>query len=135
MIFSHSTLDQLSAHASDLPFDVIADPAKRIYAQFGVESGRRALLDPRVWATILKAVGTSLVQIIGGKPMPSINPGGGRLGLPADFLIATNGQLIACKYGEHADDQWSVQEVIGHAREWKDWPVETSVLQSLARSI
>jgi hypothetical protein len=32
--------------------------------------------------------------------------------LPADFLIAGDGRIIACKYGEHADDQWSVNELL-----------------------
>ena len=39
-------------------------------------------------------------------------PRGGRLGLPGDFLIAPDGRVLACKYGEHADDQWSVDEVL-----------------------
>ena len=30
----------------------------------------------------------------------------------ADFLIAADGQVLACKYGVHADDQWSVDELL-----------------------
>lgn len=30
---------------------------------------------------------------------------------PADFLIAPDGRVVAGKYGEHADDQWSVDEL------------------------
>ena len=48
--------------------------------------------------------------------MPPIRPGGGSLGLPADFLLAVDGQVLACKYGVHADDQWSVDEVLSLAR-------------------
>jgi len=44
--------------------------------------------------------------------MPPLNPAGGNLGLPADFLIAPEGRIIASKYGVHAFDQWSVDEVI-----------------------
>ena len=40
---------------------------------------------------------------------------GGRLGLPGDFLIGSDGRVIACKYGEHADDQWSVDELLALA--------------------
>ena len=31
---------------------------------------------------------------------------------PADFLIAQDGRVVASKYGTHADDQWSVDEVL-----------------------
>jgi hypothetical protein len=34
------------------------------------------------------------------------------LGKPADFLIEPNGAIRACKYGVHADDQWSVDEML-----------------------
>jgi hypothetical protein len=37
---------------------------------------------------------------------------GGPLGLPGDFLIAPSGQIKAVKYGTHAYDQWSVDELI-----------------------
>lgn len=34
------------------------------------------------------------------------------LGKPADFLIETDGTIRARKYGLHADDQWSVDELL-----------------------
>jgi hypothetical protein len=45
--------------------------------------------------------------------MPSL--GESALGLPADFLIAPDGRVRTCKYGAHADDQWSVDELLMHA--------------------
>lgn len=36
----------------------------------------------------------------------------GHLGLPADFLINSNGRVIAAKYGKHAYDHWSVDELL-----------------------
>jgi hypothetical protein len=33
------------------------------------------------------------------------------LGLPADFLIGTDGRVLALKYGTDAYDQWSVDEL------------------------
>jgi hypothetical protein len=33
-------------------------------------------------------------------------------GLPADFLIGPDGRVLAVKYGSHADDQWSVDELL-----------------------
>jgi hypothetical protein len=41
---------------------------------------------------------------------------GGPIGLPGDFLIAPSGQIKAAKYGTHAYDQWSVDELIALAR-------------------
>lgn len=48
-------------------------------------------------------------------PLPPVRPHGGSFGLPGDFLIAPDGRILAAKYGEHADDQWSVDEVLEHA--------------------
>jgi hypothetical protein len=41
---------------------------------------------------------------------------GGPLGLPGDFLIAPSGQIKGLKYGTHAYDQWSVDELIALAK-------------------
>ena len=38
------------------------------------------------------------------------------MGLPGDFLIAPSGQIKAVKYGTHAYDQWSVDELIAFAK-------------------
>jgi peroxiredoxin len=114
----HSTADELLPHARDLPFPVIADPEKRLYAEFGVESATRALLDPRAWAPILRSVIRSLGMVVRKEqPSPALNPHGGRFGLPADFLIASDGRVLACKYGSHVYDQWSVDEILQLSRE------------------
>ncbi|QSQ20784.1 AhpC/TSA family protein [Pyxidicoccus parkwayensis] len=113
VVVFHSTAEDLQPHAGRLPFAVIADPDKWLYTEFGAESAPRALLDPRAWWPILRAVFHSLVSIIrDGSPVPPTNPRGGRFGLPADFLIASDGRVLACKYGQHVDDQWSVDEVL-----------------------
>ena len=113
ILFFHSSAADLRVHARDLPFPVVADPDKSLYARFGVEAGRRALTDPRVWPYILRGVLRSLVRVIAGRQaMPPIVPEGGSFGLPADFLIGADGILLACKYGEHAYDQWSVDDLL-----------------------
>ena len=49
---------------------------------------------------------------------PSMRTDGeGVLGLPADLLGATDGRVLACKYGVHAYDQWSVDDLFDSARE------------------
>lgn len=81
VVVFHSTADLLLPHAGNLPFAVIADPDKRLYAEFGVESALRALLDPRVWVPVLRAVSRSALMILQKQqPVPSLNPQGGRFG-------------------------------------------------------
>ena len=117
VVLFHSPADALREHVGDLPFPVIADPEKRLYGEFGVESSPRAILDPRAWPTILRAVLVSAWALLRGRrPVPPLFPEGGRFGLPADFLIAGDGRVLACHYGAHVDDQWSVDEVLGFAR-------------------
>ena len=109
VVVFHSTAAELREHVTGLPFPVIPDPARRLYAEFGVGAAPRALLDPRVWPIIVRAVLRTLRL---RQPAPAAKPTGGRLGLPADFLIAPDGRVLAAKYGEHAGDQWTVDELL-----------------------
>ncbi|UQS22583.1 AhpC/TSA family protein [Amycolatopsis thermalba] len=111
VVFFHSPADELRDY--DLPFAVVADPEKRYYREFGVESGRRALLHPRTWGAILRG---SALTLLGKYRPPAARQEGGRLGLPADFLIDPTGRVIAAKHGEHAYDQWPVDELLALAR-------------------
>jgi hypothetical protein len=116
VIVFHSPAEELREYGPEVPFALIADPAKRLYAEFGVQASPRALLHPRVWGPLLRAVARSLVAIVRGREKgPARHQEGGRLGLPADFLIAPDGTVIARKYGIHAYDQWSVDELLEHA--------------------
>jgi hypothetical protein len=116
VVVFHSTDKELRRYVDDLPFAVVGDPDKALYAEFGVGSAPRAVLDPRAVAPALISV---IRRVFGGtrgqKPITNLHPTGGRLGLPADFLIGSDGRVIACKYGTHANDQWSVDEVLAQA--------------------
>ncbi len=117
VVVFHAPADELCRHSDGFPFDFVADPDKRLYAEFGVESRLRALLDPRVWPTIVVAVVRSLLAILrGSERPPRLRPHGGRFGLPADFLIDGAGRVLASKRGQHADDQWSAGELLALAR-------------------
>jgi len=123
VVVFHSTSAELRAHAAGLPFAVIADPDKQLYRAFGVASAPRALLDPRAWSAIARAVLRSAVAIVRGRERgPAANPHGGRLGLPADFLIDHDGRVVACKYGAHVYDQWSVDEILALAARSRGQP-------------
>jgi hypothetical protein len=117
VVLFHAPVEELYPHTSDVPFAVVGDPEKRLYAEFGVESSPRALLDPRAWLPIVRAVldaGWGMLR--DGRPAPASSPTGGRLGLPADFLIDGHGRVLACQYGEYVDDQWSVDDLLRLAR-------------------
>ncbi|XVV04470.1 peroxiredoxin-like family protein [Actinosynnema sp. CA-248983] len=114
VVVFHSPADELRPHVEDFPFAVIADPDKRLYVEFGVEAKPRALLDPRAWGAIVAGIVRDLGPVLRGRrPLPTSS--GGRLGLPADFLIAPDGSIVAEKRGVHAYDQWSVDELLAAA--------------------
>jgi hypothetical protein len=113
VVVFHSTDEELRRYVDDLPFAVVGDPGKALYAEFGVGSAPRGARPGR---------GGTRADIVDPSgfwryPRPETNdhPTGGRLGLPADFLIGADGRVIACKYGTHANDQWSVDEVLAQA--------------------
>ncbi|MFU8855143.1 peroxiredoxin-like family protein [Micromonospora sp. SL1-18] len=109
----HSPAEDMLPHQADLPFAVVADPQRLLYAEFGVEASRRAVTDPRAWTTPLKPrVYPMVLRGLrnGGSPGP--RHGETVLGLPADFLIDPAGRVVAVRYGRHANDQWSVDELI-----------------------
>jgi len=113
VVFFHSSVEELRPHLAHLPPVTIADPDKRIYRAFGVEAGRRALLHPKaILAALLSSAVASYRIVQGRQALPARLPQGGRFGLPADFLVSRAGRILACHYGLHADDQWSVDDVL-----------------------
>lgn len=113
VVVFHSTAEEMRQYEADLPFAAIGDPEKKLYREFGVEAGAKALANVRaVWAIFRTFPMVTAALLRTGKLASNLDPHGGRLGLPADFLIAPSGLVLAAKYGEHADDQWSVDEVL-----------------------
>jgi len=116
VVVFHSTAKELAKHEAELPFPLIADPKRELYQRFGVERGAGSLLSGRAlraaMAGEVAAVGSSTTKrgVLG-----PVKPTGGRFGLPADLLIAPNGCVAAVKYGQHAYDQWTVDELLEHA--------------------
>jgi hypothetical protein len=104
--FFHSTAEQMRPYQGDLPLAAIADPERTWYRRFGVERSAFAVVHPRVMMS-------ALVGLVGAPSNPLVG-GGDQTGLPADFLIAPDGKLVALHYGAHADDQWSLDELLAH---------------------
>ena len=116
VVVFHSTAAELAKHQGELPFPLIADPKRELYRRLGVERGPSSLLSMRA----LRAAIAGQTAALGNRStqrgaLGPIKPTGGRLGLPADFLIAPDGRVAALKYGLHAYDQWTVDELLDHA--------------------
>lgn len=109
VVFFHSTAELLHEYQEELPYDVIPDPDRRSYREFGVERSWRAILTPKVLAATAKG----FRQQSGKGTLGTLTES--HLGMPADFLIDTDGTVLAAKYGEHAADQWSVDELLAQA--------------------
>jgi len=106
VIVFHSSAKSIRSYQKDLPFVLVGDPKKALYREFGVETSRRFMS--------LKALGAGMRGLAHGHF--GLRLSGGPWGLPGDFLIAPSGEIKAVKYGTHAYDQWSVDELFALAK-------------------
>jgi peroxiredoxin len=104
IVLFHSSAEEMQKYQAQLPFDCIADPKKEHYQRWGVETSWRALLHPRVLINGAKWV---LTQRRFYRKAEN-----GITGLPADFLVDPRGVILAAHYGQHADDQWEVDDLL-----------------------
>jgi len=109
VVFFHSTAQLLRDYQEELPYDVIPDPDRVVYREFGVEKSWKAIATPKVLASVVKGFAQQSGKGTIGTATES------HLGLPADFLIDTDGTVLAAKYGEHGADQWSVDQLLALA--------------------
>jgi len=113
----HSTAAELAKHEAELPFPLIADPDRALYRRLGVERRPSSLLNPRALGAAIAGQAAALGSHSTKRgALGPARPTGGRLGLPAEFLIAPAGRIAALKHGRHAYDQWTVDELLQHAR-------------------
>ena len=96
-----------------MPFPVIGDPDKELYRRFGVENSPRSILRPGAWRALpagyRRAIKAAVAERRG---LMAAAPTNGNLGLPAEFLISADGEVKAAKYGRHAYDQWTVDDLL-----------------------
>lgn len=103
IVFFRSSDHALRPYQAVMPFPLIGDPSGKRYKEFGVTHSYRSVADPRSWLSAIKG-------LLAGFALPESFDAA--FGLPADFLISGDGNVLALKYGVHADDHWSVDEVI-----------------------
>jgi peroxiredoxin len=106
VVVFHSSAQSIRSYQKGIPFAMVGDPKKILYRKFGVESSLGFLS--------LRSLGAALRGVAHGHL--GLRLGGGPFGLPGDFLIAPSGRIAAVKYGTHAYDQWSVDELIALAK-------------------
>jgi peroxiredoxin len=104
VVVFNSTRERIHADIPNSPFHLIADPHNQLYRDFGVQTSVLSVLNPAVWIPALRAVAQFGVQLARDKET--------NFGLPADFLIDRQGKLVAVHYGIHANDQWSLDELL-----------------------
>ncbi|MEB3033379.1 redoxin domain-containing protein [Mycolicibacter sp. MYC340] len=104
---------ELRGYWSVLPFPVVADPDWVLYRDFGVDTGLRAIADPREWWTGIRG-GTAALLHRHDPDYVAVGSADGTThwGLPADFLVDPDGTVVAAHYGHNADDQWSVDRLL-----------------------
>lgn len=105
--FFHSPAELMRPYQAALPFPCVPDPERRWYRHFGVERSAFAIVHPQVVWSALRGLMSA--------PSNPLAGGGDQTGLPADFLIDSAGTVAFAHYGEHADDQWSLDEVLARA--------------------
>jgi peroxiredoxin len=114
VVVFHSSAKTMLEIQGQLPFAVVADPEKSLYAEFGADRkmSSTAALNPRMWWVAANALAKGLrfnrLQGASGK-------GEVHSGLPSEFLISPDGRVLAAKYGKSIDDHWSVDQLLALA--------------------
>jgi hypothetical protein len=111
VIVFYSDKKDMKEYLKEIPFLLVADPKRIWYEEFGVETSAKSVLNPMVWPHAVKGFILNIGRLFSLLPKKDES----MFGLPADFLIDENGVIRDLKYGTHAYDQWSVDELITKA--------------------
>jgi hypothetical protein len=87
----------LDKYQDGMPFPVIGDPDKTLYHRFGVLASAKAVFNPHAWRAL---------------------PVGWRRAI-ANAVAHRRGHVAGVKYGTHAYDQWSVDELLVLAQSFR----------------
>ena len=95
VVLFHSEANFIDDYYGELPFAIVADPRREIYAQYRIEKSPWAILSPRAWPGLVKGYRLKKAGTLDSTTF----------GLPADFLIDFTGRIVRCAYGAHSSDQ------------------------------
>lgn len=87
------------------PFALAADPDKRIFKAYGVETGWAGMFSPTVMRDYIQALNA-------GFPAGMLTSDGGVTGKPADFIIDAEGKIAFAHYGRHYADSLDAAEIV-----------------------
>lgn len=106
IVVFHSPIEDLRETVGAAPaVRVVGDPAREVYDAFGVEEDWTGIVS---WATLAESV-RGIASGLRWRPSmgrPSFS------GLPADFLIGEEREVLATHYGDHFADLWTVDDVL-----------------------
>src|SRR5258706_12816317 len=103
VVVFHSKREPMLEFQGELPFAAIADPEKKLYAEFGVgKMSPLSAFDPRSWRAGYRAL-TPTPNLRG-----ALGNGEEHMSLPADFLLGSDGVILTPQHGEDGDDPRSV---------------------------
>ena len=100
-----STREAMLPYQGSLPFPTAPDLERSLYRAYGVESSVGAAIAPKAWMDALVDLGKGIAP-------PHPERMGAAMIHPADFLIAEDGEIVACHYGEDPHDSWTVDDVL-----------------------
>jgi peroxiredoxin len=114
VVFFHSEAEVMLPLQGQLPFETVADPGFEVYKEFGV--GR--ITWRNAWRGLTWRSWRSAARGLRAAPSlrSALGDGETKLGLPAEFLIARDGRILALRYGKYVDDHWSVDELLEISR-------------------
>lgn len=87
----------------DAPFALVADPRKRIFRQYSVETSLAGMFSPTVMRDYMRALAA-------GFPPGMLTSEGGITGNPADFIVDADGRIAFARYGRHYADSLTAAE-------------------------
>jgi peroxiredoxin len=107
----HSPISTMEKNlAASLPFELLADPEKKTFRSYGVESSLGGMFSWNVMRDYFLALKA-------GFPSGMLSHEGGIKGHPADFIINRDGKIVFAHYGRNYADSLSVDEVVAIARQ------------------
>lgn len=107
----HSSIEKLKEYYPEPPpYQIISDPAFKLYRLYGLEPSLMGFLHPKALRDGLRAL-----QSWASGFKPGFSPDGELLTVPADFLIDAQGSIERLHYGVSAGDSWTVDQVLAFA--------------------